>query len=163
MDINKLKNLDIDKILKLAIVAGIILVGFSVFYYYVIFLPQKERVKVEREQQEQVVEELKEQREKEEARLSLDTCIANAEERYSDQWNRECKARGELTSRCLSLYEMTFKEYQEEKGLEGIKGFADYYKERDECSCSLPTAIANDIGDYRDGLKAECFKKYPQK
>lgn len=110
--------------------------------------------------------ELKEQKIKSEAKQALNICIADAEQRYSDQWYRECKSRGELTSRCISLHETTFDEYAKQNNIpkdKRLDALLAFNKEKDGCSCSLPTATANDIGDYRDGLKNECFLKYPQK
>jgi len=155
------QGLTLEKVIKLSIVLAILLVSFAVFYHYVIFLPQKEEARLKQEKQEQLAKEIKEQEAKAEAERALNVCLADAEESYSNQWYRECKSRSKLTSRCISLHEMTFEEYQKEKGLEGFEGFTDYYKELDECSCLLPTTVAKDIGDYRDGLKADCFKKYP--
>jgi len=38
-------KIDIDKGIKLSVIAGILLISFSVFYYFVIFLPSKEKEK----------------------------------------------------------------------------------------------------------------------
>ena len=150
---------------KVGILAVAFLISLSVAYYYVIFLPQKEQARIDQQRQEQFAKEFREQQAKEEAEQALNICIADAEERYSNQWYRECKSRGELTSRCISLNETTFAEYAEENNIpqdKRLSAFLDFEKEKDECSCRLPTAIANGVDDYRDGLKADCFKKYPQ-
>jgi len=153
------------------LIASIILGGF---YYASEVNKQKsierqQQVKIEQEKQDQLAKELKEQQAKEETEQALNACIADAEERYSNQWYRECKGQGELTNRCISLHEMTYEEYLKQNNIpqddlaKRFSAIFDFEKEKDECSCRLPTAIANDIGDFRDGLRADCFKKYPQK
>ena len=170
MSVNKLKNLDIDKATKISVIAGILLISVSFFYYYVIFLPQKEQARLEQQRQEQSAKEEKERQaierelqERKEAKQNLDACIDNAKTRYSNRWEEECEARGKLTSKCISLLKMTFKEYQEEKGIEGLEGFVAYYEEQDECSCSLPFSIADRINETLQEDKDYCFKMYPQK
>jgi len=167
----------IDKINKLAlpatiIIASLILGGF--FYASQVnkqrSIERQQQVEIEQKKQEQLAKELKEQEAKEEAEQTLSSCINEAEERYSDQWYRECKGQGRLTDRCISLHEMTFDEYAEQNnipsGAENLEkrldAIADFYDEIDECSCRLPESYADDIGDYRDKLKDECFRKYPQ-
>lgn len=167
-----------DKINKLSLPTTIIIASliFGGFFYASQVNKQKsierqQQAEMEQKKQEQLDEELKEQEAKGEAEKTLSSCIDEAEQRYSDQWYRECKGRGELTSRCISLHEMTFDEYAKQNnipsGAENLEkrldAIADFYKEKDECSCRLPTSIADDIGDYRDKLKDECFKRYPQK
>ena len=181
-----------DKLAKAVLILSLLLVALSVFYYYVIFLPQKEEARLEQQRQEQLAEELKELKEqeaKEEAERNLNECLSDAESEYHNQWYRECKGQDKLTNRCISLHEMTFEEYSKKNNIpenlsreqfealsrderveafieiseKQLQAFFDFNKEKDECSCHLPTATANDIGDYRDGLKDECFKKYPQK
>lgn len=41
---------------KLIIAAIIILIGFSIFYYSIVFLPQKERIRLEQQKQSQLIE-----------------------------------------------------------------------------------------------------------
>lgn len=133
-------------------------------------IERQQQIKIEKEKQEQEAKELKEQEAKEEAEQALSFCIDSAEQGYSDQWYEECKGQGRLTARCISLHDMTFDEYAKqndipsgaenlEKRLEAID---DFYDEIDECSCRLPISYADDLGEYRDNLKDECFRKYPQ-
>jgi len=161
-----------DKLNKLSLPATILIASIILggFYYASEVNKQKsikkqQQIKIEQERQDQLTEELKEQQDKEEAEQALNACIADAEQRYSDQWYGECKSRGELTSRCISLHETTFDEYAKKNNIpqdKRLEALLAFYKEKDECSCRLPTSIANNISDYRDGLKNECFKKYPQ-
>jgi hypothetical protein len=149
------------------LIASIILGGF---YYASQVNKQKsierqQQIEIEQKRQEQLDKELKEKQAKEEAKQELNTCIAYAEQRYSDQWFIECKSRGLLTNKCISLKEMTFDEYAEQNNIpqdKRIEAIFDFYKQRNECSCRLPISIADSINKYRDKLKDECFKKYPQ-
>lgn len=121
-----------------------------------------EEAKAEQEKQEQ----LKEQQANEEAKRALNTCIFSAEENYHENWFRECKSQGKLTSRCISLHDMTFDEYAKQNNIPEDKrsnAITDFYKEKDECSCRLPLDNADRKNKALQDDKNECFKKYPQK
>lgn len=168
-------EITLEKAIKLSILLVILLVGFAVFYHYVIFLPKKEEARLEQQRQEQLAKEFKEreeqekeQQEKEEAKQALEACIANAETGYHNEWKEECKARGKLTSRCISLLDMTFEEYAEQNNIpddaiERITARLDFYNEQDECSCSLPLSIADRVNETLQKNKDYCLKRYPIK
>jgi len=139
-------------------------------------IERQQQVKIEQEKQDKLDKEFKVQKDKEEAeqekkesKLELDGCISDAEQRYSDNWYGECEARGQLSVRCISLHEMTFSEYLEDTGADKeefdarFKALDDFSNEKSDCSCMLPTTIADSLGENRDNLKDICFKKYPQK
>ena len=167
----------IDNINKLLLpvvilIASIVLGGF---YYASQVTKQKsierqQQIEIEQEKEKQLNVGLKEKEIKEEKEQLLDTCIAEAERRYSDQWYAECKGQGKLTTRCISLHDMTFDEYAEQNNIPSydedkekrVNAITDYIYEKEECSCRLSSYNADKIGDYRDKLKDECFKKYPQ-
>jgi len=171
------EKITLNHIVKLTLILAILLIASSVFYYYVIFLPQKEEAKLEQQRQEQLAKEEQERQvlerelqEKEEAEQALNACLADAESNYHEQWYRECKGQGKLTSRCISLHEMTFEEYAEQNNIpddplssERFEALLDFYEERDECSCRLPLSNADRINQQLQDDKDECFKKYPQK
>jgi len=70
---DKLNNL-----IKISVIAGILLVSFSVSYYFIIFLPQQERIRINAIKQKE--EELKQ---KEEVRkMDLNSCLNMAEAEY---------------------------------------------------------------------------------
>jgi len=100
-----IKKITLDEVIKLSIVFAILLVGFSLFSYYVIFLPQKEKIKIEQQKQEQIAKELREQ----EAR---------------EQEKKEYIARRKKD--CYDLY------LQEKKQWNNVQGF-DYNELRDVC------------------------------
>lgn len=54
-----IKNLTLEQASKLTILLSVLLVGFSVFYYFVIFLPQKEQTLLTRQKEEQAAKELR--------------------------------------------------------------------------------------------------------
>jgi len=169
-------RIDFDKLTKGVLVFSFLLVAFSFFYYYVIFLPQKEEARLQQQRQEQLAKEEQEQQaldqrlfENREAEQALNACLADAESDQDNWWYEECKGQGKLTSRCISLYEMTFDEYAEQNNIpadplsEQLEALFDFYEERDECSCRLPLDNADRINKRLQDDKDECFKKYPQK
>jgi len=50
--------MDLNKILKIILIIAILIIAFSVFYQYVIFMPQKDRLKTEEQKQEKLLEQL---------------------------------------------------------------------------------------------------------
>jgi len=133
-----------NKLVKMILIFSALLISFSVFYYHVIFLPQKERARIELEQQiEQAKIELQKQElldgqrreieavekiaEKERVdKLLLDICLSDAQSLYLNYWDRQC-------------------EIQERKS-----------------DCTLPHYIAEEVDGYHEELKDDCFRKYPQ-
>lgn len=140
---------------KVGILVAILVVSYS-FYYTLVKRPEIEK---QREQVDRALE-------KADAKRFLNTCIADADSSYSDQWYRECKGQGELTNRCISLHEMTFDEYAKQNNIQQDKrldAFIDFIKEKDKCSCRLPLANADRINKTLQDNKDECFRRYPQK
>lgn len=82
-------------IFNLSVIATFLLIGFSVFYYFVIFLPEKERGRVEQVRQEGLNKEIQ----KREQETKLDTCFNQAYEAYIARWNGICKIDG-LEEKC---------------------------------------------------------------
>ena len=135
-----MESIDIDKIIKLSIVASVLLIGFSLFYYLVIFLPQKEQNRIDLQKQERLIEEdekqakieqqrnkeIEEQKEKVWNKLKLDACLAEADKDYTNFWESECEALG-LGENCL-----------------------------------LPTYNADRADKIKRQKRDECYKKYPQ-
>lgn len=163
--IKKLNKLSLPVVI---LIASLVIGGF---YYASELNKQKSierqyQIKIEQEKRDQLDKEFKEQEAKTKTEEALNTCIANADSDYSNQWYRECKSQGKLTDRCISLHDMTLAEYAKEKNIPDDKRFTvfpDFYKEKDECSCRLPLDNADRITESLEKSKAECFKKYPQK
>lgn len=133
-------------------------------------IERQQQIKIEQEKQDQLTKELKEQEAKTKAEQALNTCIANAEESSSNFWNSECKAKGLLSNKCILLLDMTFDEYVKQNNIpsvkenldENLKAVGDFYKQKRECSCLLPTYNADRVDESLKRAKDECFKKYPQ-
>lgn len=49
--------MDLNKLLKIVLIVCLLSIGISVFYYFIVFLPQKEKVKLKQQEQEQLVKE----------------------------------------------------------------------------------------------------------
>jgi mannitol-specific phosphotransferase system IIBC component len=132
-----------DKLLKISIMGAIAVVAFSVFYYFVIFLPGEQKafrdqqLLIEREKQIQQLkveadnkaqQEIAEIRKNEQQRVTrslLFACIEDAGEAYGKEWTRNCKA----------------------------KGLPD--------KCSLNKNVADAVDKHHEEMKEECFKLYP--
>lgn len=73
---------------NLSVIATLLLIGFSVFYYLVIFLPGKEKDRVEQQRSESLTKETR-----------LNSCFNQAYDSYVDRWNSTCKLDG-LKEKC---------------------------------------------------------------
>jgi hypothetical protein len=121
-----------DKLLKNSIIIAIAVVAFSVFYYFVIFLPaeqkafREQQLKIEAEKQVQYeVAETRKREQQRTARYALLACFDRAVETYSMDWKSNCKSRG----------------------------LPD--------NCTLPLNLADSLGKDRDRRKDDCFRLYP--
>ena len=166
MDKNKL-------ILPITIVSACIILGGFYFASQISkqrSIEKQQQIEIEQEEQDRTAEKLQEivqqqyeEQTKEESERALNVCMANASTAYTDNWYRACKSRGSLTGGCISLNEMTLDEYKEQNPDKiGLDAFMDFYKERDECSCSLPLDNADRLNESLQDDKDECFKRYPQ-
>jgi len=100
----------IDKAVEISIVAGALIVGLSIAYYLVIYIPQRDKAKAEQQQQEKQI--LEKQREKND--LVRANCLASAEVFYYQQtknaiesspsWDRAEKTREADQANCYKQY-----------------------------------------------------------
>lgn len=74
---------------NLSVIATFLLIGFSVFYYFVIFLPGKERVKEEEMQTR---------------KIQLSDCLQRVEQNYKENWDKNCKTKNLEPSCTLPSY-----------------------------------------------------------
>lgn len=124
----------LDKVVKISIIVGTLIVALSIAYYLVIFLPQKEKTRVEQQKQDQQTEEQKENAEKAEIskkenqnKLLLSACLADADDNY---WNyMELNGTGKRTDK------------------NGVNAYQRYWDAAEK--------IKKEETDT-------CFKKYPQ-
>lgn len=151
--------MNINKFTKIILICAVLLVAFSVFYYFVIFLPQKDKAQLEQQQKEQLAKEEKEKEAQRQAitnKLLLESCLNNADESYRADWAMACKINAqEITEgiqRCM------IGGYLSKSDCEGIWG-----KPNDSPDCSLPGATADRLEERWQQSKDNCFKMYPQK
>jgi hypothetical protein len=120
-----------DNLLKGTIILAILLVSFAIFYRYVFYLPQKEKLqKQEEESREQ----------------KLEKCLLDAKQAYFNCWGDYCE---EYIKKCRSdspFYSL-FKE--------------DCQKALKEGKCEfLPKTWAEHCEEYEKTLKDECSQKF---
>lgn len=78
----------LNKVIKVSIIAGVLIIGFSVLYYFTIFLPSKERARLEQQ--------ARDNKERKFNAINLDLCLEEAEQ--IDSKNR--KIISELGKSC---------------------------------------------------------------
>jgi hypothetical protein len=104
-----MKNLNLDKFLKISVIIAILLISLSVAYYYFVFLPNKEKEKLEMQRQEQTRKELQQQAEQE--------------------YQREQKKKEYIAKRKKECYDIYL---QEKKLWSNVEDFS-YSEVRDVC------------------------------
>lgn len=127
------KKIKGNKIIKVAIIVGVAIITLSIAYYCVIFLPQKEQNKLNFEREKWQAEQ-------------------DGKKKAAEDAAQNATSNRLLLNLCLTSADETYSA-QWEKECESRKLGKD---------CSLPTQIANDVGDYRKELKDDCYKNYPQ-
>lgn len=122
-----------DKTFKAIASVSLIVVTLSVAYYFVVFLPKKEQMRIEQQKQEQEAKDLKEEQAKEEADTkrmeaedNLNSCLDDADTNYSTNWDNECAGKGEKKD------------------------------------CGLPSYKSERLDKTFQTDKENCFKQYPQ-
>lgn len=156
-------------VISLIMGASILGYGYMDYRYKKEALEQKIRSEQRAKDDEQLTKN-KEQQTRDKVKQGLETCIAGAEKSYNSFWFSECKDRGQLTNRCISLHEMTFEEYAKQNNIpfasetieERLKALDDFQKQQDDCSCLLPKYNADRIDESLKRDKDECFRRYPQ-
>jgi hypothetical protein len=78
-----------DNLLKIVIALSILLFSFSIFYRYVFYLPNKEALQ---------------KQEEENRKKALEECLSDAEEVYLKCWERHCEAFKKSCSKYPDLY-----------------------------------------------------------
>ena len=127
------KNLTIEQATKLGIIASVLLVSFSVFYYLVVFLPRREEARKELQKQEQIREEM-ERIDKLNQAIMLDKCLLAADKDSKANWAAACRT-----------------ESRRRLGLDTSS------------NCSLPLPLADRVNTLHKESRDECYKEYPQR
>lgn len=163
-----------DKLVKISIIIACLLAGFGVFYHYVIFLPDVEQNKIERERAEKEVADTRakvekllaaqrEEAEKQEAeRRKLERqsayydCLGRAGKTYDANWANECKAQAKARlvhlKNCLEDPNRGGNQFMGAKYCQSTYGGAD-----PSPTCSLPSGVAENINKSHDKAKQQCL------
>jgi hypothetical protein len=144
---------------KGTIAASALNAASAVGYYFVIYLPARDREALARqEKSEQIAAQAAAERERQEAltrqqnEINLARCLSGAEEAYSATWNSNCASRAQ---RNRSQYADCIAQ-----GLLGKTYCHSLYGETATTNCSLPRDLANDIEASRVRDKAECHSQF---
>lgn len=129
-----------EKLLKIAVMIGLLLAGGGVFYHYVVFLPAVEQQKAAKAEEEKA-----EAARQEEARQQqYETCTASARENYESNWAAACKhvaaTRADELRSCLADKLVMTNPYM---GASYCK--SEYGKSDASADCSLPKGRAESI------------------
>lgn len=92
--------------LRLALAAAALLVGASVAYHYVIYIPEKDHEQQVAEQtkeqviaQQQLAQQDARQKAAQARKSSYEMCVANAQFSYSSRWDATCKTRSDAAEK----------------------------------------------------------------
>ncbi|OGD30802.1 hypothetical protein A3J02_01975 [Candidatus Azambacteria bacterium RIFCSPLOWO2_02_FULL_46_11] len=157
---------------KAGILISILIIAYS-FYHVLVVKPERE---AKREEAAKIEAQLVEEQRKTKAKEDLASCVTTAESNYSSIWFGECKARGLLSQWCIETENLDFQEYltklgipeeeyKKQRGITDDKAFSailDYFERKEDCSCSLPLAIADRKNESLKDAKDICYKQYPQ-
>lgn len=116
------------KFVPIVLSLSALILAFTVFYYFVIYLPKIENLKLEAQQDQEKTKLILEQQFKEEVKQDYEVCLAKAEQDFSEKWLARCQAnnipiflKSNGISSCTLLDTMS----------EVIR--QDYEKEKDRC------------------------------
>lgn len=146
---------------------GVLVVGLIIAYslfYSLVVQPQRE---VAKREARQIAEDQEKQKQREEEKQDRAACIFDAKLNYGNIWSKECGARGLLTEECKKIVEMDFGQYAEERKIPKddaaayLEASKEYFKKRDECSCSLPLDIADRLNGQLEKEQDRCLKRFP--
>lgn len=116
----------LDKAVKISIIAGALIIALSIAYYLVIFMPQKEKARVEQQKQEQQAKDEEKKRAEEKIvtnKRALNFCLSLADDNYwayvklngtekkdgtvyadNDVWDRADKTKQSEITNCYRKY-----------------------------------------------------------
>lgn len=144
----------LDKLVKLAIVIGVLLAGGGVFYHYVVFLPG-----IERQKQEQIEAEKRDAAAKQATRqFAYDACIVSARRDYDANWANACAsvARDKQISlrNCLADRAIMTNRFMGEQYCKSTYGVIDTSPE-----CTLPKGRADSINNFHKQAQERCLNE----
>ncbi len=129
------------KVLKIAVFLSLILcfllIGVSVFFYLVIYIPSTQAAKSAKEK---------------EKRVMLADCLRTADEAYNSQWASTCKSHAQVVK---DGYQNCLKTALGADSCLSVWGKPDSSE-----SCNLPAKLADGLNNDRKQQRDECFKLY---
>lgn len=154
----------LDKAVKISIIVGALIIGLSVAYYLVLYIPKRDKAKLE-QQAQQAEQQKQEQQTKDEAlkkaedeknanKILLDDCLSTAQADYTLNWTEDCKANAKRVSNGIANCKTIG---NSDSFCRSLWGSADASP-----NCSLPLDLSKSIEDSLTQQKNDCFKKYPQ-
>lgn len=164
---------------------SLFIIALSVAYYLVIYIPHKNQQEIDLKKQ-QYQDQLDAQKQKDQSerqkqldaqkqatenKSALDKCMSDAETNYSYWWRGNCRSRGLLPAGCdEATVNLSYDDYKKQNNLTGtgvLQYWDEYWKHHtqklEQCTCSLPTSLADSINSDRQQAKDLCLKQYPQK
>ena len=91
----------VDSFIKIVLAAALLLLGVSVFYYLVVFLPHKEQAKLDQQREGLAAKERLERQQEEEVEADLEECLSEVGDRYKSSWLEACRSLGLISSGCF--------------------------------------------------------------
>jgi len=129
-----------------------IMVGFSVFYYFVIYLPGLEKQKAEQAQRAKIDAELRESQ----IRLKYETCLIGARKNYEMNWAKACDSVSRIMEdslrNCLSDKQIMSNPYMGENYCRRT-----YKTITPSPDCSLPKSRAESIDQRYKQEEDKCL------
>ena len=133
-----------DKTHRYALIAGVLMAAFGIFYHYVIFIPRLESEKT-------AATELKENQRK----VAYSDCLRSARTVYDDDWTRVCKSDAGATRRklenCLTDKSILQNQFMGEKYCKQTFVQTEFSAE-----CTLPKSQAEFLNAQFKQSKEKC-------
>lgn len=154
-EIIKSEFLTPDGILKISLAVAALFVGLGIFYYFIFYVPARDRA-VQARESEAAAQQFAEQERRVAAKradqqsrqAAYRDCVFKAEETYTREWESKCF---ELSATRNSNYEKCMQgEYNE--------NCMTYYPPVSETDCKLPRAIAETYETRMNETKSRCLE-----
>ena len=142
-------------ILPITIIVAVLILGG--FYYATQVSKQRS---IEKQQQLELSEKEVEETER---KTKLDECMNLAKSNYSSNWQANCIAKGLMSEKCQEI-----RQFPASPSISYMVYFpkhpdtdeAKFYKDFEDCGCSLPADLAGSLGDDFDEAQDRCVKLY---
>jgi hypothetical protein len=133
------------------LIGSVLIVAFSISYYYMIFLPKAKRMQ----------------------EAFLYSCLSKAEKSYEEEWAAKCKSRADAaaeatSSATASLKKCLWEIHDNPNRYELCVGvITEVFKEIPQevdasANCTLPREVASSLNDEVKEVRDMCFKLFPR-